>query len=242
MSVVGCTPRSRWCTVRNSCCSTSRPPAPTCGPAARSCSSSARARRRRLGGRVLDALPPRDRGARAPAIAFIDHGRIVARGELAELVRRYGSERARADVRRRRSRLGGVDGAVVDGSSVRDPDRRPGRRWPRAAAASSARHGRSCAGSRSSAPASSRCSSRSPAGATTRAVGAGGMSSRPAHRRDRRPRARGSSRRDPLPLMVLVVFPIITIAFLKPAFRPRSCRAGIRTRTAPSRSCPAKPR
>jgi ABC-2 type transport system permease protein len=34
--------------------------------------------------------------------------------------------------------------------------------------------------------------------------------------------------RDPLPLMVLVVFPVITMAFLKPAFRPALVAAGHR--------------
>ena len=48
------------------------------------------------------------------------------------------------------------------------------------------------------------------------------------------------ARRDPFSLMVLLVFPIITTAFLKPAFRPRSSRAATPTRTAPSTSCPAK--
>jgi ABC-2 type transport system permease protein len=33
-------------------------------------------------------------------------------------------------------------------------------------------------------------------------------------------------RQDPLPLLVLVVFPIITMAFLKPAFQPALARAG----------------
>jgi ABC-2 type transport system permease protein len=33
-------------------------------------------------------------------------------------------------------------------------------------------------------------------------------------------------RRDPLPVMVLVVFPVITIAFLKPAFKPALVAAG----------------
>lgn len=34
------------------------------------------------------------------------------------------------------------------------------------------------------------------------------------------------ARRDPLPVMVLIVFPIITMAFLKPAFRPALAQAG----------------
>ena len=34
------------------------------------------------------------------------------------------------------------------------------------------------------------------------------------------------ARRDPLPILVLVVFPIITMAFLKPAFRPALAQAG----------------
>jgi ABC-2 type transport system permease protein len=34
------------------------------------------------------------------------------------------------------------------------------------------------------------------------------------------------ARRDPLPLMVLIVFPIITIAFLKPALRPALVQSG----------------
>ena len=34
------------------------------------------------------------------------------------------------------------------------------------------------------------------------------------------------ARRDPLPLMVLIVFPLITMAFLKPAFRPALVQAG----------------
>lgn len=33
-------------------------------------------------------------------------------------------------------------------------------------------------------------------------------------------------RRDPLPVMVLIVFPIVTMAFLKPAFRPALVQAG----------------
>jgi ABC-2 type transport system permease protein len=34
------------------------------------------------------------------------------------------------------------------------------------------------------------------------------------------------TRRDPLPVLVLVVFPVITMAFLKPAFRPALVQAG----------------
>jgi ABC-2 type transport system permease protein len=34
------------------------------------------------------------------------------------------------------------------------------------------------------------------------------------------------ARRDPLPVMVLIVFPIITMAFLKPAFRPALAQSG----------------
>jgi ABC-2 type transport system permease protein len=34
------------------------------------------------------------------------------------------------------------------------------------------------------------------------------------------------ARRDPLPVLVLIVFPIITMAFLKPAFRPALAQAG----------------
>jgi ABC-2 type transport system permease protein len=34
------------------------------------------------------------------------------------------------------------------------------------------------------------------------------------------------ARRDPLPVMVLIVFPIVTMAFLKPAFRPALVQAG----------------
>jgi hypothetical protein len=48
-------------------------------------------------------------------------------------------------------------------------------------------------------------------------------------------------RQDPLPILVLVVFPVITMAFLKPAFHPLA-QHGYVTRTAPNRSCPAKPR
>ena len=48
-------------------------------------------------------------------------------------------------------------------------------------------------------------------------------------------------RRDPLPVMVLIVFPIITMAFLKPAFRPALVQAGIRAPTVPSKSCRARP-
>jgi ABC-2 type transport system permease protein len=33
-------------------------------------------------------------------------------------------------------------------------------------------------------------------------------------------------RRDPLPLLVLIIFPIVTMAFLKPAFRPALVQAG----------------
>jgi ABC-2 type transport system permease protein len=34
------------------------------------------------------------------------------------------------------------------------------------------------------------------------------------------------ARRDPLPIMVLIVFPVVTMAFLKPAFRPALVQAG----------------
>lgn len=34
------------------------------------------------------------------------------------------------------------------------------------------------------------------------------------------------ARRDPLPIMVLIVFPIVTMAFLKPAFRPALVQSG----------------
>ncbi len=34
------------------------------------------------------------------------------------------------------------------------------------------------------------------------------------------------ARRDPLPIMVLIVFPVITMAFLKPAFRPALVQSG----------------
>jgi len=34
------------------------------------------------------------------------------------------------------------------------------------------------------------------------------------------------ARRDPLPALVLVVFPVVTMAFLKPAFQPALAQAG----------------
>jgi ABC-2 type transport system ATP-binding protein len=63
----------------------------------------------------------------AATIAFIDRGRIIARGELAELVSRFGASALEltfdgpvpTEVR--------VEGCVVDGSSVRIPARDPAR-------------------------------------------------------------------------------------------------------------------
>jgi ABC-2 type transport system ATP-binding protein len=54
-------------------------------------------------------------------VAFIDHGRIVARGELADLVRRYGSSALVLTFAACVPEAARLEGAVVDGSSVRIP-------------------------------------------------------------------------------------------------------------------------
>ena len=54
-------------------------------------------------------------------VAFIDHGRIVARGSLAELVERFGSSALVLRFDGPVPALARVDGAVIDGSSVRVP-------------------------------------------------------------------------------------------------------------------------
>jgi ABC-2 type transport system ATP-binding protein len=54
-------------------------------------------------------------------VAFIDHGRIVASGALADLVRQYGSSALVLTFDGLIPAAARVDGAVVDGSSVRIP-------------------------------------------------------------------------------------------------------------------------
>jgi ABC-2 type transport system ATP-binding protein len=52
-------------------------------------------------------------------VAFLDHGRIVARGDPAELVRRYASSALELSFERSVPPAVCVDGAVVDGTTVR---------------------------------------------------------------------------------------------------------------------------
>jgi ABC-2 type transport system ATP-binding protein len=58
-------------------------------------------------------------------IAFIDRGRIVARGELADLVRRYGSSALELTFHRDVPPEARVSGAIVNGSSVAIPTDNP---------------------------------------------------------------------------------------------------------------------
>jgi ABC-2 type transport system ATP-binding protein len=58
-------------------------------------------------------------------VAFIDRGRIVARGGLSELVRRHGSSSLQLRFEGRVPAAVRVDGAVVDGSMVRIPAEDP---------------------------------------------------------------------------------------------------------------------
>jgi ABC-2 type transport system permease protein len=48
------------------------------------------------------------------------------------------------------------------------------------------------------------------------------------------------ARRDPTPLMVLIVFPVITIAFLKPALQPALVQAGYRNATGAEQVVPGQ--
>jgi ABC-2 type transport system ATP-binding protein len=54
-------------------------------------------------------------------VAFIDHGRIVARGELSELVRHYGVRALELTFAGHVPVAARIDGAVVDGLTVRIP-------------------------------------------------------------------------------------------------------------------------
>ena len=47
--------------------------------------------------------------------------------------------------------------------------------------------------------------------------------------------------RDPLPIMILVVFPLLLMAFLKPMFALALNTHGYSGRMVPNKSCPAKP-
>ena len=167
-SGAGCTPRSRCCTGRSLVLLDE----PTTGadvrtriadPAAR-----ARARRRRIGGRLLDALPPRDRGARR--VRHVHRpGRIVATRQHRRARPAVRIERARAHVRRRRSRRRARRRCArrrIDGAHPGRPTRPS--RPPSCLACDSDRAPRICGRSRSCGRASNRCSSRSPVGATTR--------------------------------------------------------------------------
>jgi ABC-2 type transport system permease protein len=48
------------------------------------------------------------------------------------------------------------------------------------------------------------------------------------------------ARRDPLPVLVLIVFPVVTMAFLKPAFQPALVRAGHRHATGAEQVVPGQ--
>ena len=89
-SAAASTPRSRSCTGRRSCCSTSRRRVPTSGHAPRSSSwcgaSPTQGSAVVYSTHYLHEIEELDAD-----VAFIDHGRIVARGTPRELVARYGS-------------------------------------------------------------------------------------------------------------------------------------------------------
>ena len=125
----------------------------------------AQPRRRRLGGRLLDALPPRDRRARRrrrvhrprPHRRARQHRRARARARV---------ERARADVRRRRCpprRVSTARSSTARPSASR-PTIRP--RSRRSSSRASAPTRVAAARSRSCDRASSRCTSPSPGGGT----------------------------------------------------------------------------
>jgi AcrR family transcriptional regulator len=63
----------------------------------------------------------------AATIAFIEHGRIIARGELAELIQRFGASALELTFDGPVPAEVCVEGCVVDGSSVRIPAQDPAR-------------------------------------------------------------------------------------------------------------------
>ena len=188
VSAAGCTPRSRSCTGRGSCCSTSRRPAPTSGRGRQIVALVREPRGRRLGGRVLDALPARDRGARRVRRVHRPGADRRARGRRGARAR-HGSSVRRADLRGRVPRSCATTGATVDGSSVRIPTAIRGRRPRRLPAARGAR--RRAALGRGRAPQTwSRSSSRSRVAATTATQpGTRRRELAPTRRRHRRERA-----------------------------------------------------
>ena len=231
-SGAACTPRSRSCTGPRSCCSTSRRPAPTCGRAARSSSSCASLADD--GSAVVYSTHYLHEIETLDAdVAFIDRGRIVARAHARRAGARHGSSALELT----------FVGAV------------PGRRRGSTARSSTERR---CASRRRSRPRARRNSSpRSVRRAgSLRSIEIVRPEPRVGvphgHRAPVRPDAidrRGGGRvisprrlgvilahelrlaaRDPLPVMVLIVFPIITMAFLKPAFRPALVQSGLSAR------------
>ena len=129
----GCTPRSRCCTDPRSCCSTSRRPAPTCGPARRSSSSFAgsptkapRSCTRRTTCTRSSRCAPRSRSSTAGGSSR----RAAPPSWFAATDRARSSSRSSTSV----PPAARVDGAVVDGATVRIPDRRSGRARARTAA------------------------------------------------------------------------------------------------------------
>ena len=169
-----------------------------------------------------------------PDVAFIDRGRIVAWGTPAELVAAHGSAALELTFDGPVPAVARLDHAVVDGAKVRIPADDPGavaaRLLPQLGA------GRELA-------AFGRDRASQPGVGVPRG-------DRPSLRRRERPRERRRARdgagrvmsprrlrvvarhemrlalRDPLPVMVLIVFPVITMAFLKPAFRPALVQSG----------------
>ena len=163
-------------------------------------------------------------------VAFIDQGRIVARGGLSELVQRYGVRALELTFAGHVPVAARVDGAVVDGLDGADPDRRSRARRghiaspPGCGRGRVARHRSRAAEPRVRLPHRHRTPVRRPC------RGAGRMSAAPTFSAQRLGVILGHEfrvvRQDPLPILVLVVFPVITMAFLKPAFQPALAQHG----------------
>ena len=125
-SAAGCTPRSRSCTGPRSSSSTSRRRAPTSARGRRSSSSCAASPTRARRSCTRRTTSTRSKSSTRD-VAFIDHGRIVARGTLAELVAPTGRARWSSRSTGRCPTVARVEGAVVDGANVRIPTDDPGR-------------------------------------------------------------------------------------------------------------------
>ena len=151
VSVAACTPPSRSSIGRRWSCSTNRRPVPTCGRAPRSSISSAASQSD--GSAVVYSTHYLHEVEQLDAhVVFMDRGRVVARGALADLVRQHGSSALELTFDGRVPAVACGDGAIVEGSLGPDPDRRSGAHRRPAAASSRSGRRRRCGRSRSSGP------------------------------------------------------------------------------------------